>query len=362
MSNKLQKYIKTAAIVYEKKGFTGLCSDIMNKVEYASLPAIYSNTLLRNMHHPDLETVYLEITNKCNLRCEMCNWQSREKKGYISRSLFESCIDQFSEMRLKVLNLQFGGESLLHPDFKDLLRYAIEKRDNGKIGCVGWTDNGMLFDETVSDLVVSLQVDWVNFSLDGLGEVNDKIRLGSKYSVIEKNIKYLLKKRGSRKKPAVLLNMVDHDKSEAQKLDFYNKWVSLVDEIELIPCILPDNTWENEEIFSKSLKTVPPPTFCNIPLNMMIISWDGKVTYCCFDSRFKTVLGNANKESILQIWTGSKFKNLRKAVLTNTIPDVSPCHGCRFWQVNFEPRKELILDGKAMIEYGYIYRRIRKVT
>ena len=286
--------------------------------------------------------------------------KSREKTGYISRKLFESCIDQFSEMELEVLNLQFGGESLLHPDFKDLLKYAIDKRDHGKIGCVGWTDNGMLFNESISDLVVSLNVDWVNFSLDGIGQVNDNIRIGSKYSVIEKNIKYLLEKRGSSKKPKVLLNMVDHKKSEDQKSEFYDEWASQVDEIELLPCILPDNTWENEEVISQNLGTIPPPMFCNIPLSMMIISWDGKVTYCCFDSRFKTTLGDATKESIKQIWNGSKFQDLRKFVLTNSAPIGSPCHGCRFWQVNFEHRNELILNGKVTIEYGYIYRRIRK--
>ena len=290
----------------------------------------------------------------------MCNWQSREETGYISRSLFEKVIDQFSDMKLEVLNLQFGGESLLHPDFKDLLKYAIHKRDHGKIGYVGWTDNGMLFNESIADLVVALNVDWVNFSLDGLGQVNDKIRIGSKYSVIEKNIKYLLEKRGSFKKPKILLNIVDHKKSEAQKLELYEEWVSLIDEIELIPCILPDNSWENEGVNSKNLRTISPPSFCNIPLNMMVLSWDGKVTYCCFDSRFKIILGDATKQSIEEIWTGSKFQNLRKSVSTNKIPIDSPCHGCMFWQINFEPRNELILDGKAIMEYGYIYRRIRK--
>ena len=150
----------------------------------------------------------------------MCNWQDREKTGNISRKLFESCVDQFSEMELEVLNLQFGGESLLHPDFQEFLKYAIDKRDHGKIGYVGWTDNGMLFNESICNLVVSLNVDWINFSLDGVGQVNDNIRLGSKYSVIAKNIKCLLEKRGSSKKPKVLLNMVDHGKTEAQKLEF----------------------------------------------------------------------------------------------------------------------------------------------
>lgn len=292
----------------------------------------------------------------------MCNWQARENTGFISSELFESCVNQFSEMELDVLNLQFGGESLLHPDFKRFLKFAIDKRDNGKIKGVGWTTNGMLFNQNIADLVVSLNVDWINFSLDGVGAVNDNIRIGSKYSVIENNIKYLLAKRGLSNKPKVLINMVDHGKTKDQKLDFYKEWSPLVDEIELIPSILPDNSWENKKIINQTLRTISPPSFCNVPLDTMVISWDGKITYCCFDSCFKTVLGDANKDSIKKIWNNSGFQNLRKAVLTNTFWPNSPCNGCEFWKINFEPRTELILDGKARMDFGYIYRRVRKVA
>ena len=196
----------------------------------------------------------------------MCNWQSREETGFISRSLFESCVNQFSQIGLETLNLQFGGESLLHPDFKDFLKYAIHKRDEGRIGSVGLTDNGMLFNQSIADLFVSLKVDWINFSLDGIGQVNDNIRLGSKYSIIEKNIKYLLEKRGSAKKPIVLLNMVDYGKTEDQKLEFFDEWVTLVDSIELIPSILPNNTWENKLIFPQMLELPRLLRFVVVPL------------------------------------------------------------------------------------------------
>jgi radical SAM protein with 4Fe4S-binding SPASM domain len=362
MGQKLRRYVKKASMLYAKKGIEGLWNAAITKVRYASLPTIYRNRFLRRMYHPKLKTAFLELTNKCNLRCKMCNWQERETTGFISKALFESCVDQLSEIRLEALNMEFAGESLIHPYFKDFLTYAIKKRDQGKIGCVGWTDNGMLFNEVIADMVVSLKVDWINFSLDGIGQVNDNIRLGSKYSVIEKNIKYLLKKRGFSKKPTVLLNMVDYGKTEDQKLDFYNEWVHLVDGIELIPSISADNTWENRNALSQTLKLAPPPAFCNVPLDTIVICWDGKVTGCCFDTKLKMVLGDVTKESIKQIWSGSKFQALRKAVLTNTFPIDSPCYRCEFWKVNFEPRVEPILDGKAVIEYGYTYRKIRRAS
>ena len=145
--------------------------------------------------------------------------------GFMSWSFFESCINQLSDMGVSVLCLHFGGESLVHPEFKKFLTYAIQKRDEGCIGSVGWTENGMLFNESIAELVVELKLDFINFSLDGIGQVNDNIRIGSKYSVIEKNIKYLINKRGSAKKPVVLLNMVDYGKTDEQKLDLFREWV-----------------------------------------------------------------------------------------------------------------------------------------
>jgi radical SAM protein with 4Fe4S-binding SPASM domain len=284
----------------------------------------------------------------------------QKKTGYMSRSLFERCVNQLSEMGLDILCLHFGGESLLHPEFEYFLKYAIKKRDHGEIRSVNWTENGMLFDQRKADLVVNLKVDLINFSLDGIGQVNDNIRLGSKYSIIEKNIKYLLKKRGNAKRPTVKLLVVDCEKTEKQKLEIYREWIHLVDGIDLIPSILPDNTWENKNIISKTLKLAPPPKFCRFPFETIAISWDGKVTGCCLDYVFKMDLGDVTKESIKQIWEGQKFQTLRKSVLSNFFPNDSPCKGCEFWQVNFEHRKKEILEGKAEIEFGYIYRNIRK--
>jgi MoaA/NifB/PqqE/SkfB family radical SAM enzyme len=358
-SQKLRRYAKKASKTYSKTGIKGLCGIAIKKLSDTSLSVVYRNSFLRSMHHPKLKTAFLELTNKCNLRCKMCNWQSRKETGYISRELFESCVDQFSEMKLEVLNLEFAGESLLHPDFADFLKFAIQKRDQGGIGSVGLTDNGMLFNQSIANLFISLQVDWVNFSLDGIGQINDSIRLGSKYSVIEKNIKYLIEARGSAKRPVVLLNMVDTGKTEDEKLEFYREWINLVDGIELLPSILPDNTWENRDSPSQNIRIAPPPAFCHYPLDTIIICWDGKVTGCCFDTNIDMALGDASKESIKQIWGGLKFQQLRKAVLTKTFPLDSPCYKCEFWKVNFEPRDEPILDGKARIEYGGTIRKIR---
>ena len=243
MRTKLGKYKKKVSNVVANSGITGLYSVATEAVKIRCHQAFFKNQMLRgalnfmysqDISDPRLDLAYLEITNNCNLSCEMCTFKkTQEKIGYMSKALFESCVDQLSEMGPKSLYLHGAGESLLHPDFKDYLKYAISKRDQGKIKSVAWVDNGMLFNQSIADLVVDLRVDEINFSLDGVGEVNDKIRLGSKYSVIERNIKYLISKRGKATKPRVTIGMVDYGKTEEQKNEVFREWAPWADCITL---------------------------------------------------------------------------------------------------------------------------------
>jgi len=361
VSKRITQLAQKISKIYAERGLRGLQAVLASILKFSALPIIYKNSLLRRIYYPKLKIAYLELTNKCNLRCKMCIYTKLKiETGYMSRLLFESCVDQLSQMGVETLYLHFGGESLVHPHFKDYLRYAISKRNNGGIANVAWIENGMLFDKDMTDLVVDLAVDQIGFSIDGIGQVNDDIRVGATYSVIENNIKYLLKRRGNAKKPEVYLSMCEYGKTEEQKLDVYREWVPVIDSITLIPSILPDNTWENKDDLSCALKIIKPPKFCCFPLETMAISWDGKVTGCCLDYTFKMDLGDAKKQPLKQIWRGVEYQSLRKAVVTKSFPAESPCSKCEFWQINFEPRSQPILNGKGSITYGYIYRIIKR--
>jgi radical SAM protein with 4Fe4S-binding SPASM domain len=372
MSKKMGRYQKKISNVVAKSGITGLyvfateafkirCHRILlkNQIFHSALNSIYR----QEISNPKVDLVYLELTNNCNLSCEMCTYKKvQERIGYMSSQLFESCVDQISEMGANCLYLHGAGESLLHPNFKDYLKYAISKRDQGKIKSVAWVDNGMLFNQSIADLVVDLKVDEINFSLDGVGKVNDTIRVGSIYSIIERNIKYLISKRGKNAKPKVTIGMVDYGKTEEQKSDVYREWTPFADSITLTPALLPDNSWGNKNDFLGSSLLDEQPPYCHVPFNMMIISWNGTVSGCCVDYCYKLKVGNALKEPLTQIWGGPKYQALRRAVLNKAYPVGSPCNKCDFWKINFVFTEKPILNGEATIEYRSMYRTVRKVA
>jgi hypothetical protein len=310
---------------------------------------------------PKLEAANLELTNACNLHCKMCIIHSiqdphgnggvkeRRKIGFMSKPLFYKCINEFSELKLKDLYLHYGGESLLHPNFEEYLRYACEARRGG-IKAVSWVDNGMLFNRDIADLVISLGVDQLCFSIDGLREVNDRIRLGSNYEKILENVTYLLSHRRAGK-PTVVINTVDCDKTPKEVNDFLKVWTKLADFVLLAPTSDTENALEAPGSYYGGFSTKQEP-YCLYPFINMAVSWDGKVTGCCSDSEFALNLGDANTESLLAIWKGKRFKHLRKQLTSGNLNSGSPCFKCNFWRTVFTQPPQSS-DGMRICFEGY---------
>jgi len=75
-----------------------------------------------------LTTVFLELTNHCNMNCDFCaNHIMTIPRGYMSVELTTKIIDQLIEMDFKgSLIMSLMGEPLLHADFKGILKYAVD--------------------------------------------------------------------------------------------------------------------------------------------------------------------------------------------------------------------------------------------
>lgn len=91
------------------------------------------------------------------------------------------------------------------------------------------------------------------------------------------------------------------------------------------------------------LDTIPAITRkspCYIPFTDIYIDYNGKVLPCCnFRSDIKEhnnfILGDANNESILDIFNNIKIKKLRKKLLKD-INKIKPCNECNF-AIDYKP-------------------------
>ena len=170
---------------------------------------------------PDLLSVAIEPTSVCNLRCKTCyslrpKLYPPRKRGFMEWDLYRRVVDEIAGFGYSVnLGLNFGGESLLHNKFADMLNYAASKG----VFKIGFNTNGAMLSRELSREVVK-NVDNIVISLDGLGEKHESLRVGSNYETVEKNILDLIDARGGANKPQISVNLTLSDHSAKDVSDF----------------------------------------------------------------------------------------------------------------------------------------------
>lgn len=302
---------------------------------------------------PKLSGVFIEPTNNCNLHCKMCT-RGLRKTGFMDWNLFRRIIDEIADVGNVALVMHMGGESLTHPRFLDMLEYVMAKRP--KFRRVGFVTNGTLLSEKVQQKVVDLGVDWITVSLDGLGKVNDAIRIGSKYEVIEANINGLLEKRGSNEKPNIGLSLTDVGQPRSEIEEFVKAWVEKVDYIRVGLCQDKDNRIIDRSYFGDlQLQT---HDICVSPFVSLVVFWNGDVAPCCTDINGVQILGNVQDSSLESVWKASDFKRMRYDLAKHREQDHVLCRTCELWQTSFKCKPEI--HENYTIYYDSMWKFYRK--
>ncbi|RPF42474.1 radical SAM protein with 4Fe4S-binding SPASM domain [Thermodesulfitimonas autotrophica] len=111
-------------------------------------------------------------TRACNLRCRHCYASATPgpAEGELTTAEAQRFIDGLAEANVPVL-LFSGGEPLLRPDFFELVNYARERGIRPVI-----STNGTLITREVAQRIKEAGVGYVGISLDGLEELNDRMR------------------------------------------------------------------------------------------------------------------------------------------------------------------------------------------
>ena len=134
--------------------------------------------LLLQAPSPSLRYLELQITDKCNLKCKHCYISAGSNKELSIRDT-KSLLDEFEAMQgLRLLIT--GGEPLMHGKFKAfnslLPQYNFRK--------ILFT-NGLLLDKT---LLKALNVDEIQFSVDGMEHGHDSLRGKGTYRLVRQRM------------------------------------------------------------------------------------------------------------------------------------------------------------------------------
>ena len=258
-----------------------------------------------------------------------------EKSGILTSNFSNQSLTHYAELHCNV-GLNFGGSSIKHQKFKQLLTYACEARKRG-LGKVGWYDNGMLFDREISELCVKLSVDRIVFSIDKLGPANDNWCSGSNHVLVEKNIRQLIELRGKQATPKVVINKIDvEDKSRTWL--FMQYWLNDVgvDQVDLSTLHEPKFIVYGPERYYTGAPTYERK-YCPLPFEVMGILADGRIAGCVGDDCAANCLGNAKTTPLKVIWKSPAYERFRTALKNHVYPEGSPCLKCDCWKRQFKP-------------------------
>src|SRR5262249_3490320 len=135
----------------------------------------------------------LGLTNKCNLRCEICGSQKHlDHTGIRRRHMEFATFEAVAETLFPVLSqveLNSQGDPLLHPRIADALATIQRHRCEIKV-----QHNGTLLSDRIVDLLLQ-QHGTIMLSLDAVGAKFDDVRRGGVWSKAEPGLTRLLRER-----------------------------------------------------------------------------------------------------------------------------------------------------------------------
>jgi len=298
---------------------------------YADINEIEKNYEVKNFPL----NIIIEPSNYCNLNCTTCaNNKMTRSKGRMDIRLYKKLIDEIAiENPYVRIWLDYYGEPLLQ-QFK--LFYMIDYAKKKGLSNISFNTNGTLLNQEMTEMVLDSGLDFISIDCDGFSkEVYEKIRVNANRDVTYANIEYFLKRRAERglKKPIVEVKVMEMQEN-AHEIDTIIKywrnrgawtttrrlisWAGMVDEISPI-------AQENR-------------VACGNAVGVMAITWDGKVVNCVMDVNAEYVCGDANTESIKEIWKRRNETMVRKHIehRFDELPEI--CRNCTDWMIIGEQR------------------------
>lgn len=273
----------------------------------------------------------IESTNACNLKCIMCyTLRLKDVKGLMEFNLFKRVVDEASRHKVPSIKIGFRGETTLHPQLPDMVKYAKEKG----IMEVQFNTNGLLLDRYLSKKLVKAGIDRIIFSLDGLRpQTYNRIRIGSDYKTVTRNIKDLIDIRNSMgfKKPIVRIQMVCFQATKDEVIDFVQHWKRLVNRINLIRYKKPMTTgYDGRRLANIPTRSLP----CRQLWQRLAVLWDGRVVMCCGDYNAEMSVGNVCKERLSDIWKNKRLNRVRQFHSQMSMDEIALCRRCEINKVS----------------------------
>ena len=284
----------------------------------------------------------IEPTNLCNLRCPQCHTGSgrmNRRPGRMSLDDFKRIIDELGDYLFYLL-LYFQGEPYLNEHLFDFIRYAKRRR----IYTITSTNGHFLADDKAAEETVTSGLDSILISVDGADQrTYSMYRRGGDFHRVIKGTSLLVEKkiRLKSRTPEVYLQFLIMKHNEGQ----IGRMRELVRELGVNGLLLKtlhlEDPKQAQELLPESERyrryrfqggelqiKNKLKNSCHRLWTSSLITWEGRVSPCCFDKDGKYSFGKLSQVSeFASIWRSNSYLDFRRRILINR-KSIDICNNC----------------------------------
>jgi radical SAM protein with 4Fe4S-binding SPASM domain len=283
----------------------------------------------------------IEPTTRCNLRCPECPTGLgliKREKGDMSLADFKKSLHSIAS-HTSYLTLYLQGEPFLNKDLSSMIKFASRLK---VFTCL--STNGHFLNTTNSEDIISAGLHKIIISLDGTSQNSyGQYRRNGSFEKVTEGIKTLVetKKKSKAANPLIVIQFIVFRTNEHEIDDIKKLGKTLgADKVEiktaqhydlpggnnLITSIDKYNRYRKNEKGNWELKSVSKKG-CSRLWTTAVITWDGKLTACCYDKDAEFTFGNMDRDNFKSIWKSEKFMNFRRTVLKDR-KSIAMCNNC----------------------------------
>lgn len=283
--------------------------------------------------------INVDPSDACNFQCKFCPTGDRQLMkatsgrvhGIMDLNLYKKIIDDICEFEkpIKVLRLYKDGEPLLNPRFPEMIAYAKDKKCSERIDT---TTNASLLNPRKNLEIIGAGLDRINISIEGVNasQYAEFSKCEVVFEELVDNIRHFYE---NRKQCEMIVKINGDCLTKVDKNRFYEIFGNIADGvyIEHVMSCWPgfelNGVEVNQEygIYGQEISEV---LVCPYIFYSFSINSDGMASACFLDWSRKLIIGDANAQSVRDIWNGDKLYELQKLFLSKERKGHPVCGQC----------------------------------
>lgn len=276
---------------------------------------------------PAPKSVKIELTGRCNFRCYFCAHEQRLRSvGEMDRDFYTRVVREMRDAGVQELGVFYLGESFLCSWLPEAIEYA--KKTCG-YEYVFLTTNGSMATPDKVDDCMRAGLDSLKFSLNyaDKAQFEEIARVKpSLFDDIERNVASARIVRDSGGYQCGLYgSYIEYDGEQGVRIkDYIDRMRAHLDDVYALPlynqaAFVNNPDWAFVQGNRGRLDALRDPLPCWSIFTEGHISFDGRLSACCFDHDSRFTMGDLTKESFMTAWHSKPFQELRAAHVAKSV-------------------------------------------